>query len=46
MKYIAPKVLNSINATLLIQGGKLNGNMPDSINPLEPATVGGYPADE
>lgn len=45
MKYIAPKVLNSISAAALIQGGK-GGAGQDSINPLEHTTVGGYPADE
>jgi hypothetical protein len=45
MKYITPKVLNSINATALIKGGK-GGTRQDSMNPLDPSTVGGYPADE
>ena len=46
MKYIAPKVLNSLNATALIQGGK-TGFQVDSNNPLEqPSTGGAYLADE
>ena len=46
MKYIAPKVLNSLNATALIQGSK-NGVQIDSANPqLMPSTGGAYLADE
>ena len=45
MKYIAPKVLNSINATALIQGSK-PGSHFDSANPMDQSTVGAYPADE
>jgi hypothetical protein len=43
MKYIAPAVLNTVNATDLIQGGKLGINQD---NPQEPSVAPGYDADE
>ncbi|HUZ96386.1 MAG TPA: hypothetical protein VMU57_15895 [Edaphobacter sp.] len=45
MKYTAPAVLNAINATKLIQGGKGNAGQ-DSSNPLERTNGAGYGADE
>ena len=45
MKYIAPAVLNSINATNLIQGVKGMGGA-DSSNPIERSNGAGYGADE
>jgi len=46
MKYITPEVLNTVNATNLIQGGK-TGIMQDSHHPTEFNSTGaGYGADE
>jgi hypothetical protein len=46
MKYIAPTVLNTMNATNHIQGGK-TGIMQDSQHPLDFNSNGaGYDADE
>jgi hypothetical protein len=43
MKYIAPEVLNSINATELVRGNK-QGSSRDSS--LEPTGAAGYDSDE
>lgn len=45
MKYIAPAVLNTANATALIQGTK-QGSSHDSSNPMERTSGAGYGADE
>ncbi|MBB6143717.1 hypothetical protein HNQ77_001666 [Silvibacterium bohemicum] len=44
MKYTAPAVLNTVNATALIQGTK-NGMRRDS-DLIDPSPVAGYGADE
>lgn len=46
MKYIAPTVLNAVNATNLIQGAKISVQR-DSLHPTEENSNGaGYGADE
>jgi hypothetical protein len=45
MKYIAPAVLNTVNATALIQGGKGNART-DSSEPSQHSPAAGYGADE
>jgi hypothetical protein len=45
MKYIAPAVLNTVNATNLIQGSKASGHT-DSSNPMEFSNGAAYDADE
>jgi hypothetical protein len=45
MKYTAPAVLNTVNATDLIQGSKATGHI-DSNNPLEVSNGAAYDSDE
>lgn len=45
MKYQAPTVLATVNATTLIQGSKGTQNT-DNGNPLDHSIVAGYNADE
>lgn len=46
MKYIAPAVLSTVNATSLIQGGNKNGIHVDSGNATERSLTPAYGSDE